>query len=474
MRRTLALAIAGVLAGCAQLTSTGDDVGTTVAGLPITEGPSGLRPEVDAVALTVTGSDGSDVDRVAAAAAADVQAYWAEQFPDVFGAGFAPITQLVSYDSAGAARAVCGTSTAGVVNAFYCAGEDTVAWDRGRLLPMLDEAFGPMAIVTVLAHEIGHAVQFRLGAAAGINAATPSIVLEQQADCFTGAFFRWVAEDESPHFQVSTGWGLNQVLATLFFIRDSAGSSFDDEGAHGDAFDRVSAFQFGFTDGPRRCARIDIAEITDRISQQAFSPREQDRGLGRGNLRVDDQQALTDLRTSLEDAFGPTFARTGAALPAMTTRPVDCPGLTPTRPASYCPAADTVALDLDDLVVIGTPPGAGGNGGLGDFAAFAEVTSRYALAVQRAMGLPLDAPATGLRSACLVGAWAATLTESRGAALLLSPGDLDEAVAELLARDSSIAADINGSTVPSGFARVEAFRTGFTSPDAATCTTTYQ
>jgi hypothetical protein len=36
----------------------------------------------------------------------------------------------------------------------------------------------------------------------------------------------------------------------------------DDE--HGSAFERISAFQFGFTDGPSSCAAIDAQEIGQR------------------------------------------------------------------------------------------------------------------------------------------------------------------------------------------------------------------
>jgi len=69
--------------------------------------------------------------------------------------------------------------------------------------------------------------------------------------------------------------------------------------------------------------------------------------------------------------------------------------------------------------------------------------------------------------------WAGTITPEHQGALQLSPGDLDEAVAEMLTGSSLIAADVNGRTVPSGFARVEAFRDGFTSTGPAICTSKY-
>jgi hypothetical protein len=119
--------------------------------------------------------------------------------------------------------------------------------------------------------------------------------------------------------------------------------------------------------------------------------------------------------------------------------------------------------------------GVGGTG-LGDFAAFAEVASRYALAVQKSLRIPLDDRNAGLRTACLTGAWAGVIrhrfTDGPTQQLLLGPGDLDEAVAELLTPNSLIAADVNGDRVPAGFARVSAFQIGFLQ-GSKVCTTQF-
>ncbi|MEV6365950.1 neutral zinc metallopeptidase [Micromonospora musae] len=473
-RRALALGgvtlgMAALLAGC---TRTVDGTGaaerwsaTKVAGLEITTGESGPRPGVPDTRLTAEGSDGGELDRLARNAVDDLQKYWGEQLPAAFDRGFDPVSRLISYDSTGPAVTVCNSSTAGAVNAFYCSLDDSVAWDRGQLLPTLDDSFGPMAVVAVLAHELGHAVQFRLGSAGG---QTSSIVKEQQADCYAGNFFRWVAEGNSPHFRLSTGPGLNQILATLFFIRDGVETGFDAEGAHGNAFDRVSAFQFGFGDGPERCARIDEAEVRRRITQPA-SGQASPAGETAGNLPVDDQDSLLALQETLRAAFD----RPGAQWPAISRSGGPCPGATATTPASYCPATNTVGLDLGELGRLGTAPEQG-EGGLGDFAAFAEVASRYALARQQAEGYPLTGLATAQRTACMTGVWAATIVVGRGEVLQLSPGDLDEAVAEMLAPRSLIAADANGAGIPSGFARVEAFRDGFTAGAIVPCLEKYR
>ncbi|MFK3979088.1 neutral zinc metallopeptidase [Micromonospora sp. NPDC050397] len=473
-----ALLVVAALAGCTRTVAGTGGVerwsSTKVAGLAITTGESGPRPGAGDSRLTASGGDRGPIDRLALNAVDDVQRYWSEQLPASFGKRFEPVGRLVSYDSGGAGVNVCQASTAGLVNAFYCASDDTVAWDRGRLLPTLDASFGPMSVVAVLAHELGHAVQFRLGATGSITARTSSIVKEQQADCYAGAFFRWVAEGNAPHFRISTGPGLNQILSTLFFIRDSAGTGFDAEGAHGNAFDRVSAFQFGFGDGPVRCARIDETEVRGRITQQASGDQDSvDEDAG--NLRVDDREALRALQRTLRDVFGAD----GTPPPTITVGTAACPDAGPTSPASYCPSGNTIGLDLDNLVRVGTAPGRGSRGGIGDFAAFAEIASRYALALQQAAGYPLRGLAAGQRTACLTGVWAGAIVAGRGAALTLSPGDLDEAVAEMLSTESVIAADVDGASVPSGFARVEAFRDGFsavgpTSAGTATCLGKYR
>jgi predicted metalloprotease len=457
----VATVLAG-LGGCAQsIPGRARVVGAidpgTVAGLPVTNGTSGPRSGVKDAQLTVENADGGEMDRLAVNAIADVQEFWTQALPQNFGGTkFTPVSRYISYDSDGRGVQACRTNTQGVVNAFYCSGDDSIAWDRGELLPMLTEKFGPMSVVTVLAHEMGHAVQYKLGDQSGINQATPTIVKEQQADCYAGTFFRWVAEGKSRHFQVSTGDGLNKVLATMFFIRDAVGSNFDRQGAHGSAFDRVSAFQFGFSEGPQRCAKITIDEYTARKTEIPLEQGDHTEG----NLPVNDPHVRELLNTSLKQAYQSAFKQ--ATPPTVEDGSASCQNAKPTPPASYCPASNSIEVDPDGLNQIGTPPKRGqtNGGGLGDFAAFAEIASRYALAAQNALKMPLEGPFAGLRTACLTGAWGGAVRTGDGN-LQLTAGDLDKAIGELLQDHSLIAADVNGVAVNSGFARVEAFRIGF-------------
>ncbi|MGH3760149.1 neutral zinc metallopeptidase [Actinophytocola sp.] len=458
-------AVVGV-GGCAgqQIAGTpqamGDIDTTNAGGMEVSDdGPSGPRDGVEDAKLDVEGADGGEMDRLATNAIADLYDYWREQLPGTFDTEFKELERLVSYDSNGAGVTICGASTAGLVNAFYCGGngEDAIAWDRGELLPMLNEQFGPMSVVGVLAHEMGHAVQFRLGEKSNMSPTTPTIVREQQADCYMGNFFRYVAEDQSKHFQINTGEGLNDILATLFFIRDPAGLDHKTEGAHGLAFDRVYAFQEGFSNDPQRCADMDEAEIEGRIAEKE---REEADEQVEGD--IDPIEYLGELQESLDAAFKDN----GGDQPEITDNGSTCESGEATSPVTYCPDENVVGIDAPALREIAAkpdpqaPPGEEGSGGLGDFAAFAEIASRYALSIQKSIGAPLDDEQAGLRTACLTGAWAG-FTNEEGQQLRLAVGDLDEAVAELLQEESLIAADVNGKQVQSGFARVEAFRRGF-------------
>lgn len=460
----LALATLALVTACAGQTipgrarpSTDADPGT-VAGLPVTDGPSGLRPGVPTAKLQVSGYTGSAMDQLAVDSLSDVSTFWRTALPSDFGKNFTPVKKLTSFDANGANVQVCGQNSQGVENAFYCPTDDSVSWDRGTLLPALDKMFGPMAVVTVFAHEMGHAVQFRLGS---VTQATPTIVKEQQADCYAGAFIRWVAEGKSAHFQLSTGDGLNSVLSTMMFIRDQVGTTATDPLAHGSSFDRVTAFQFGFTDGPVRCNKIDYAEVRQRSTEQGFTQESEQND----NVPVDDTTLAL-----LEQGLTAAFKSNRAAPPKIVDGDGACADGSGTSPASYCPQDNTIVVNLAALNELATLPpsdvlGISGTKGLGDFAAFAEVASRYALAVQHALGISLDDKNAGLRTACLTGAWAGVIrhriSDGPTEQLLLGPGDLDEAVAELLTPTSLIAADVHGNRVPAGFARVSSFQDGF-------------
>jgi hypothetical protein len=81
----------------------------------------------------------------------------------------------------------------------------------------------------------------------------PTIALEQQADCFAGAWVRHLADGESGSLSLNEG-NLDTGLAGYLTLRDTPGSDPAADDAHGSAFDRVGAFQEGYDGGVPRCA----------------------------------------------------------------------------------------------------------------------------------------------------------------------------------------------------------------------------
>ncbi|MEE2032877.1 neutral zinc metallopeptidase [Rhodococcus chondri] len=470
-----ALAVA-LLAGCASRIE-GNAVSIydnpfTVAGLPVTSGPSGPRIGALDADIVVENTDGGAVDALAGNAIADIEAYWGREFGVIAKGSFDPVDTIMSWDpSERRGPRFCGETTFDFVNAAYCTRGDVIGWDRAFLMPQLIETFGPMAAVTVLAHEYGHAIQYTAGLVADDD---PGIVFEQQADCFAGAFMRHVAEGDAPHFELNTSDGLNNVLASMVLFRDSDPN--DPDSIHGSAFERVTAMQIGFTDGAASCTRIDATEIESRRADlpQYFDSSDD------GELPV-----TAEAVEMIFESFHRVFELPSPPQLDLSGAELNCSDANATAPVSYCPATNTVGVDVEALAERGTPdrsrPGEFSADVRGDYNAYVLVASRYALAVQQAAGQSLTDAQTALRAACLSGVVSAALSpagplssglEPDAEMVWLSPGDLDEAVSGLLS-DGLAASDVNGNTVPSGFARVDAFRTGVLGGEAA-CTGRYR
>jgi predicted metalloprotease len=305
-----------------------------------------------------------------------------------------------------------------------------------------------MGVTTVLAHEYGHAIQREAGLT---KKGTPTLVSEQQADCFAGTYMRWVAEDNSPRFTLSTGEGLNKVLAAVIAFRDPLLAEGDPEvgvDEHGSAFERLSAFQFGFTDGPSACASIDLREIGQRRGDlPTLLPENQT-----GELPVTEQSVR-----SILDAMGIVFAPANPPLLSFeASKASDCPDARPSSPASYCPATNTIVVDLPELKAMGVQTDSQNIASLanGDNTAYSVLVSRYMQAVQAEhRGMALDNADAALRTA------SKQVNTPDGNTIALTAGDVDEAVSGILT-NGLVASDVNGESVPSGFSRIDAFRVG--------------
>ncbi len=194
MNRTRSLAaaigiVALVIAGCSSSTTQGLAVSPLydafrAGGLPAEDGPSGIKGNAPAPEGDVSNTDDGDIDRLSLLAINDIVEFWEKNYSESLEGKFTPIDKLVSYDSDDpSSPKVCGRPTYQLQNAFYCYGRDTMAWDRGELVPAGKKYFGEPAVAALFAHEYGHAIQNMAGLR---DDDTPSIVKEQQADCFAG------------------------------------------------------------------------------------------------------------------------------------------------------------------------------------------------------------------------------------------------------------------------------------------------
>jgi len=407
--------------------------------------------------VDIKGTDGGAIDKVAGNAIADLQAFWAEQMPQVFGKPYRPVSAFFSVDPEGEQPAPCTSSAADIRgNAFYCPSQDIVAWDRKVLFPDLAKRFGTFLIALVLAHEWGHVIQHRTSLPSD-----RTIVLETQADCYAGSWTAAALYGKAKHFPIDRQ-ELDQALAGYLLFRDPVGAQAADRQAHGSGFDRISAFQEGFDQGAKHCATFsDDRTFTEIPFGSAKDAAQQ------GNLPYD--QAISQGPADIEDfwntSFEKTFGRKWAPAPKLapfdgdSNRP-SCDGAK-VGGVRYCAADDTIYFDRQDAVK-------GVYDQTGDFGPMSLIAVAYGQAARKRLGQSVNGEPALLSSICLAGAYASDVFHQRRSGqnvLTLSPGDLDEAIQALLtfAGQSGIF-EAGGTT---GFERVAAFRKGFA--DIANC-----
>jgi predicted metalloprotease len=396
--------------------------------------------------------------RTIAVAIADIQSYWSDEFPDLYGTRYQPVPQRrIIAGRPGVKLPPCQGDRLSyrdvADNAFYCLHDNFVVYDDAHLFPDLYSDTGPFAVALVLAHEFGHAVQDR----AGIEAAR-TIEQELQADCFAGGWTEHVAADGGP-VPYSAG-DLEISLAALLQFRDAPGSSPDDPSAHGSAFDRVNAFQDGFEFGPERCAAYEIDPPL--VVQLPFSSAS-DASQG-GNVPAADVIPLTvdllnDFYSQVEPRYSPLSTRDITSFDS--TKRTSIPKCGSSRlddekvknRVFYCLDDGYIAFDEPFLQDVYNQ--------IGDFGVSTLLASPWATYVQTIQGIPGvgdNSLAAVLQADCYTGGWAAAFYNGFLAGGSLSPGDLDETVMALLvySRARGVSADI-----PISFVRVRFFRQGF-------------
>jgi uncharacterized protein len=169
-----------------------------------------------------------------------VDGFWARHWSDFFTGTYRSPKIFGLYDASNAPS--CGNASgADPDNAFYCPAGDFLAF--GAPLLAKGYALGTNSFTyLVVAHEWGHAVQNRLSDALNSRAA------ELQADCFAGATIYGAAADGSLRFEPGDEKAIATSLTQL--ADNTAWTSTSD---HGDAFQRVEAFDTGRKGGVQAC-----------------------------------------------------------------------------------------------------------------------------------------------------------------------------------------------------------------------------
>jgi uncharacterized protein len=184
------------------------------------------------------------------------QSMWAQTVPSL-GAEYREARLVLFRDGVESACGFAETAT----GPFYCPGDHKVYIDLGFYQELKDRfgAPGDFAQAYVLAHEIGHHVQWLLGTEEQVRRAQRSrpgrenelsVRLELQADCYAGV---WAHEaDREGILEVGDiDEGLNAAAAVGDdrLQRMSTGHVNPDSFTHGSSAERVAWFRRGYTGG---------------------------------------------------------------------------------------------------------------------------------------------------------------------------------------------------------------------------------
>lgn len=412
-----------------------------------------------------------DYDDLVAASLVDLEEWLAEIHPLVYGEAWEPLAGGVypSYpgrtDIPGCGETSTDPAEVSEYVAFYCSGGDFLVYDDGpdSLLGELADEFGASVFGVVLAHEYGHVIQDRTG---DFDRRLPTILVEQQADCISGAWVQRVATGGSRHLTL-TDADIRGALITLVAVRDPVGLDQFEPGGHGTAFDRIGAFQEGYVGGPARCAELiddPLPLMPNEFQTDADLFNDGDLPFG-----YDDGQ-IAPLIVDTLNLFWPfQLAELGAGnfAPMVLTPVTDAAEITcSTSPRLVAPGLATCVADgtvfLDDGFAqrLYSDPIVG----RADFAVGYFIALAWADVAQQQLGSTLSGSDRALANDCLVGAWSRDLDPDRPARPdegtdrgIISPGDLDEAVVAAIEIGDT---DSTDDRLGTPFEKIDAFRSG--------------
>ncbi|MFH8366765.1 neutral zinc metallopeptidase [Streptomyces sp. NPDC018031] len=235
---TALVAALALMAGCG-LGDDGDTPEPTPTPSPTSPPPG--SPRSPTAPATPPADGGDDTVREDVEAAVRVtDAYWSKHWGDLFTGSYQPPRLLGAYDGATPPVPGCAGEALPDDNAVYCPAGDYVAWDLD--LMSRGHQAGDAWVYLVIAHEWGHAIQQRLSAELVSRAA------ELQADCLAGAALFGAERDGTLRFEEGDTQELNQALTAL-----ADETPWTDTTDHGDAGERIAAFDKGARSGVTAC-----------------------------------------------------------------------------------------------------------------------------------------------------------------------------------------------------------------------------
>lgn len=225
--------------------------------------------EVVALDNCQTGADANDNAECRMAATSDsLNRYWASQVGN-----YRAPAPVVLFD--GSTQSQCGTASA-ATGPFYCPPEERIYVDVAFFDTLRSDygaTGGSLSEMYVLAHEWGHHVSNLIGsldqAGRESGAASGSVRLELQADCFAGAWVgaaQTVTDDSGvPFLKPVTQSQINDALSAAAAVGDdhimeTSGMQVDpDRFTHGSSEQRQRWFMVGFEQGPTSCGTFDVS-----------------------------------------------------------------------------------------------------------------------------------------------------------------------------------------------------------------------
>jgi predicted metalloprotease len=161
-----------------------------------------------------------------------VNQYWVDHWTFYFVRDYEPPTIAGGFE--GMNGPICYGEPLRPMNIYYCPEGDYIVWDSNFFRSHYANGNSQLIPYILIAHEWGHAIQWRLDAQYSTNAP------ELQADCLAGLALYGAERDGT--LQLENGAGNEMAMAYAAISDDTPWS---DSTSHGDAVDRMAAFTAG-------------------------------------------------------------------------------------------------------------------------------------------------------------------------------------------------------------------------------------